>query len=135
MKVAAQHTNQRRRTVDFNRVSSVTFVFGATILWLPCPFWGAGKLYGTLPHKPEQADYCKAVADTVAAALTTDVSAGAVAMTKHGVVIAGGGPTGLMLSGELALAGVDVPAAAGFSCNGRSVTNRNPDGFGQIVLT
>ena len=29
-------------------------------------------------------------------------------MTKHAVVIAGGGPTGLMLSGELALAGVDV---------------------------
>ena len=28
--------------------------------------------------------------------------------TKHGVVIAGGGPTGLMLAGELALAGVDV---------------------------
>jgi 3-(3-hydroxy-phenyl)propionate hydroxylase len=31
-----------------------------------------------------------------------------VAMTKHAVVIAGGGPTGLMLAGELALAGVDV---------------------------
>ncbi|GAA3310451.1 FAD-dependent monooxygenase [Arthrobacter ramosus] len=30
------------------------------------------------------------------------------AMTKHAVVIAGGGPTGLMLAGELALAGVDV---------------------------
>ena len=29
-------------------------------------------------------------------------------MTKHEVVIAGGGPTGLMLAGELALAGVDV---------------------------
>jgi 2-polyprenyl-6-methoxyphenol hydroxylase-like FAD-dependent oxidoreductase len=28
--------------------------------------------------------------------------------TVHGVVIAGGGPTGLMLAGELALAGVDV---------------------------
>ena len=27
---------------------------------------------------------------------------------KHAVVIAGGGPTGLMLAGELALAGVDV---------------------------
>src|SRR5947209_17879486 len=30
------------------------------------------------------------------------------AMTEHAVVIAGGGPTGLMLAGELALAGVDV---------------------------
>jgi 2-polyprenyl-6-methoxyphenol hydroxylase-like FAD-dependent oxidoreductase len=29
-------------------------------------------------------------------------------MTDHGVVIAGGGPTGLMLAGELALTGVDV---------------------------
>src|SRR3979411_2412480 len=31
-----------------------------------------------------------------------------VAMTEHAVVIVGGGPTGLMLAGELALAGVDV---------------------------
>src|SRR5215831_4736986 len=31
-----------------------------------------------------------------------------VAITDHAVVIAGGGPTGLMLAGELALAGVDV---------------------------
>jgi len=29
-------------------------------------------------------------------------------VTKHAVVIAGGGPTGMMLAGELALAGVDV---------------------------
>src|SRR5262245_41620762 len=29
-------------------------------------------------------------------------------MAHHSVVIAGGGPTGLMLAGELALAGVDV---------------------------
>src|SRR5438105_9909106 len=29
-------------------------------------------------------------------------------MTEHAVVIAGGGPTGLMLAGELALAGVEV---------------------------
>ena len=28
-------------------------------------------------------------------------------MTEHAVVIAGGGPTGLMLAGEVALAGVD----------------------------
>jgi 2-polyprenyl-6-methoxyphenol hydroxylase-like FAD-dependent oxidoreductase len=33
---------------------------------------------------------------------------GGVPMTEHAVVIAGGGPTGLMLAGELALAGVDV---------------------------
>ena len=31
-----------------------------------------------------------------------------VAMTGHAVVIAGGGPTGQMLAGELALAAVDV---------------------------
>src|SRR5262249_46225120 len=30
------------------------------------------------------------------------------AMTNHAVVIAGAGPTGLVLAGELALAGVDV---------------------------
>ena len=29
-------------------------------------------------------------------------------MNEHSVVIAGGGPTGLMLAGELALAGIDV---------------------------
>lgn len=29
-------------------------------------------------------------------------------MTEHAVVIVGGGPTGLMLAGELALAHVDV---------------------------
>src|SRR2546421_11716037 len=29
-------------------------------------------------------------------------------MTEHAVVVAGGGPTGLMLAGELALAGVEV---------------------------
>ena len=29
-------------------------------------------------------------------------------MTEHAVVIAGGGPTGLVLAAELALAGVDV---------------------------
>jgi 3-(3-hydroxy-phenyl)propionate hydroxylase len=30
------------------------------------------------------------------------------AMTEHAIVIAGGGPTGLMLAGELALAGIDM---------------------------
>ncbi len=29
-------------------------------------------------------------------------------LSEHAVVIAGGGPTGMMLAGELALAGVDV---------------------------
>jgi 2-polyprenyl-6-methoxyphenol hydroxylase-like FAD-dependent oxidoreductase len=37
-----------------------------------------------------------------------DESARGVAMTKHDVVIAGGGPTGMMLAAELALAKVDV---------------------------
>src|SRR4030088_2950876 len=32
-------------------------------------------------------------------------------MIEHAVVVAGGGPTGLMLAGELALAGVDVAIA------------------------
>src|SRR5438128_9582350 len=36
------------------------------------------------------------------------MSGGSVAMTEHAVVIAGAGPTGLMLAAELALAGVDV---------------------------
>src|SRR4029077_17524794 len=36
-----------------------------------------------------------------------------VAMTEHAVMIAGGGPTGLMLAGELALAGVDVAIVEG----------------------
>src|ERR1044072_7074177 len=35
-------------------------------------------------------------------------SGGGVAVTEHAVVIAGGGPTGLMLAAELTLAGVDV---------------------------
>lgn len=46
------------------------------------------------------------------ALLSTDgstASAGPMtAMTEHAVVIAGGGPTGMMLAGELALAGIDV---------------------------
>src|SRR5215510_16516187 len=37
-----------------------------------------------------------------------DESGRSVAMAHHAVVIAGGGPTGLMLAGELALARVDV---------------------------
>src|SRR5437763_14530959 len=37
-----------------------------------------------------------------------DVSDRSVAMTEHAVLIAGGGPAGMMLAAELALAGVDV---------------------------
>jgi len=52
--------------------------------------WNAGPVISTLalpvPHRPINI----------------------VAVTEHGVVIAGGGPTGLMLAGELALAKVDV---------------------------
>jgi 3-(3-hydroxy-phenyl)propionate hydroxylase len=40
-------------------------------------------------------------------------------MTEHAVVIAGGGPTGLMLAGELTLAGVDVAIVE--RARGRSV--------------
>ena len=36
-------------------------------------------------------------------------------MADHAVVVAGGGPTGLMLAGELALAGVDVELSDGES--------------------
>ena len=39
-------------------------------------------------------------------------------MTEHTVVIVGAGPTGLMLAGELALAGVDV-----------AVLERRPDQY------
>jgi 3-(3-hydroxy-phenyl)propionate hydroxylase len=42
------------------------------------------------------------------AGVVAEISGRDVAMTEHAVVIAGGGPTGLMLAGELALAGVDV---------------------------
>src|ERR1700730_1554977 len=40
--------------------------------------------------------------------VVVDVSGRSVAMTEHAVVIAGGGPTGMMLAAELALAEVDV---------------------------
>src|SRR5829696_5728227 len=42
------------------------------------------------------------------ARVVVDVCDGSVAMTEHAVVIAGGGPAGMMLAAELALAKVDV---------------------------
>ena len=42
------------------------------------------------------------------ARVVPDVSDGSVAMSEHAVVIAGGGPAGMMLAAELALAKVDV---------------------------
>jgi 3-(3-hydroxy-phenyl)propionate hydroxylase len=50
------------------------------------------------------------------AGISLDVSDGRAAMTEHAVVIAGGGPTGMMLAAELALAKVDV-----------AVVERRPD--------
>ncbi len=57
-----------------------------------------------------QCDTVAAVAEGCAGGGRHDAGRGA-AMTEHAVVIAGGGPTGLMLAGELALAGVDVAIA------------------------
>jgi 2-polyprenyl-6-methoxyphenol hydroxylase-like FAD-dependent oxidoreductase len=42
------------------------------------------------------------------ARVVDDIPDGSVAMTEHAVVVAGGGPTGMMLAAELALAKVDV---------------------------
>ena len=50
------------------------------------------------------------------AGVVHDESDGSAAMTEHAVVIAGGGPTGMMLAAELALAQVDV-----------AVVERRPD--------
>ena len=60
---------------------------------------------GGLRQAPGRAAQCPAAGQNL-----TDMGVAKmrVAMTEHAVVIAGGGPTGLMLAGELALAGVDV---------------------------
>ena len=42
------------------------------------------------------------------AEVVLDAPDGRLAMTQHAVAIVGGGPTGMMLAGELALAGIDV---------------------------
>ena len=47
-------------------------------------------------------------------------------MTEHAVVIAGGGPTGLMLAGELALAGVDVAIVERRQPGPRRLARRRP---------
>src|SRR6201997_5504309 len=46
--------------------------------------------------------------DFVTSELKAVGGSGSAALSGHRVVIVGGGPTGLMLAGELALAGVDV---------------------------
>ena len=48
-------------------------------------------------------------------------------MTEHAVVIAGGGPTGLMLAAELALAGVDVELSEGPSPRADDLSGAVPD--------
>src|SRR5262249_52229356 len=52
------------------------------------------------------------------ACVVVDVSGRSVAMTEHAVVIAGGGPTGLMLAGELGLAGVGAGGGWGWGGGG-----------------
>src|SRR5262244_2712062 len=74
-----------------------------------------------MPRKPPASGqglmYLRRPRDTIAASQLCTTERRAVSMeqqmrqAKHAVVIAGGGPTGLMLAGELALAGVDVAIA------------------------
>src|SRR6188474_450761 len=52
-----------------------------------------------------QAPRCHVLAESAAEARATGTGSH---MAEHAVVIAGGGPTGLMLAGELALAGIDA---------------------------
>ena len=65
---------------------------------------------GACRKRPKRADH-DSFAEPITARTDGARSRGmgaAAAMTEHAVVIAGGGPTGLMLAGELALAGIDV---------------------------
>jgi len=45
-------------------------------------------------------------------------------LREHAVVIAGGGPTGMMLAGELTLAGVDVAIVERTAIAGEQVADR-----------
>jgi 2-polyprenyl-6-methoxyphenol hydroxylase-like FAD-dependent oxidoreductase len=58
-------------------------------------------------HRGQTTDHVEADARRAEQAAATPAGRG-VAKAGHAVVIVGGGPTGLMLAGELALAGVDV---------------------------
>jgi choline dehydrogenase-like flavoprotein len=67
---------------------------------------GACDKAHVVPHNPSAAHLMEWGPRN--ACVVDDVYGGSVAMTEHAVVIAGGGPTGLMLAAELALADVDV---------------------------
>src|SRR6478735_5498006 len=60
---------------------------------------------GGLRQAPGRAAQCPAAVQNLTEMGVANMR---VATTEHAVVIAGGGPTGLMLAGELTLAGVDV---------------------------
>ena len=63
---------------------------------------------GTSARGPNEMQQSKAAPANASAKAGHGHADRGAAMTGHAVVIVGGGPTGLMLAGELALAGVDV---------------------------